>query len=122
MKKVYKDVTQELPTNAPIPLGTPIQVNCFVDYDHAGDRLTRRSQSGILLFCNSAPIYWYSKKQNTVEASTYGAELVALHLAAELVVSLCCKLQMFGIQSMDPQISYVTMNQFIEIFPLHIQY
>ena len=52
MNKVYKYATEELPTNVPIPLGTPIQVNCFVDSDHAGDRLTRRSQSGILLFCN----------------------------------------------------------------------
>ena len=49
-KKVYKDATEELPTNAPIPLGTPIQVNCFVDSDHYGDQLTRRSQSGMLLF------------------------------------------------------------------------
>ena len=24
MKKVYKDAIEELPTNAPIPLGTPI--------------------------------------------------------------------------------------------------
>ena len=97
MKKVYKDTTEELPTNAPIPLGTPIQVNCFVESDQAGDRLTRRSQSGILLFCNSAPIYWYSQKQNMFEASTYGAELVALSLEAELVASLCYKLRMFGI-------------------------
>ena len=97
MKKVYKDETEELPNNALIPLGTTFQVNCFVDSDHAVDRLTRCSQSGILLFCNSAPIYWYPKKQNTVEASTYGAELVALRLAAELVVSLRYKLRMFGI-------------------------
>ena len=73
MKKIYKYVTEELHTNVPIPLGTPIQVNRFVDSDHAGNRLTRSSQSGILLFCNSIPIYWFSKKQNTVEASTYGA-------------------------------------------------
>ena len=39
----------------------------------------------------------YSKKQNTVEASAYGAELVALRLAAKLVVSLRYKLRMFGI-------------------------
>ena len=78
-------------------MGKTIQVNCFVDSDHAGDRLTRCSQSGILLFCNSAPIYWYSNKQNTVEAFTYGAELVALHVAAELVVSLHYKLRMFSI-------------------------
>ena len=97
MKKIYKYVTEELPTNVPIPLGTPIQVNCFVDSDHNGYQITHRSQSGILFFCNSAPIYWYPKKQNTFEVSTYGAGLVASRLAAELVASLCYKRQMFGI-------------------------
>ena len=36
MRKVYKDATEKLPTNAQIPLGKPIQVNCFVYSDHAG--------------------------------------------------------------------------------------
>ena len=88
MKKVYKNTTEELPTNAPTPLGTPIQVNSFLDSDHYGYQLPRRSHSGILLFYNSAPIYWYPKKQNTFEVSTYGAGLVASRLAAELVVLL----------------------------------
>ena len=83
-------------------MGPPIQVNCFVDSDHAGDRLTRCSQSGILLFCNLAPIYWYAKKQNMVEAYTDGAELVLLPLAEELVVSLCYKHRMFGIRVDGP--------------------
>ena len=120
MKKVYKDVNEELPTNAPIPLGTPIQVNCFVDSDHAGDRITRRSQSGILLFCKSAPIYWYSKKQNAVETSTYGAD--ALRLAAELVVSLCYKLQMFGIPVDGPSNIFCDNESVYRNFPLQIQY
>ena len=45
MKKVYTDATEELPTNALIPLETNIQVNCFLDYDHDGDQLTLHSQS-----------------------------------------------------------------------------
>ena len=97
MNKVYKDATEELSTNAPIPLGTPIQDNCFVDSDHSGDRRTCSSQSVILLFCNSEPIYWYSKKQNTVEASTYGAKLVAIRLTTELAALLQYKLGMFSI-------------------------
>ena len=28
----------------------------------AGDKITRRSQTGILLYLNSAPIIWYSKR------------------------------------------------------------
>ena len=85
MKKMYPDATEDMPPNAPEPRGHPIQVNCFVDSDHAGDRVTRRSQTGILLYCNSAPIIWYSKRQNTVKTSTFGSEFVALRIASELI-------------------------------------
>ena len=43
--------------------------------DHAGCRVTRRSTSGILIFVNRAPILWYSKRQNTVENSSFPDEL-----------------------------------------------
>ena len=101
MKEMYPDATEDLPTNAPEPRGNPVQINCFVDSDHAGDRLTRRSQTGILIYCNSAPIIWYSKRQSTVESSTFGAEFVALRIATELVISLRYKLRMFGIPILD---------------------
>ena len=102
MKEIYVDAKELLPTNAPSHRGNPIQVNCFVDSDHAGDRLTRRSQTGIILYCNSAPIIWYSKRQSTVELSTFGAEFVALRIAAEMIISLRYKLRMFGIPVPDP--------------------
>ena len=100
MKEMYPDAKEELPPNAPKPRGKPVQVNCFVDSDHAGDRKTRRSQTGIILYCNSAPIIWYSKRQATVESSTFGSEFVALRIAAELIISLRYKLRMFGIPVM----------------------
>ena len=102
MEKVYKYLTEELPTNAPVSLGTPIQVKYFLDSDHDGNWLTRRSQSGILILCNSAPMYWYTKKQNTVEASTYGPKLVASCLVADLVASFCYKLRISGIPVIGP--------------------
>ena len=77
-------------------------MNCFVDSDHAGERTTRRSQSGILIYCNSAPIIWFSKRQNTVESSTFGSEFVALRIATDLIVSLRYKLRMFGIPIVGP--------------------
>jgi hypothetical protein len=72
-------------------------MSCFVDADHAGNLATRRSHTGILLFLNKAPIVWYSKRQNTVETSTFGSELVALRIATEMIESLRYKLRMFGI-------------------------
>ena len=42
-KDLYVDAIDELPTNEPKPRGIPIHTNCFVEYDHAGDKDTRRS-------------------------------------------------------------------------------
>jgi hypothetical protein len=74
-----------------------VSTHCFVDADHAGNLITRRSQTGILLFVNRALIVWYSKRQNTVETSTFGSEFVAMRIAVELIESLRYKLRMFGI-------------------------
>jgi hypothetical protein len=57
----YLDAKEHIPTNAPEPRGNEVNMYCFCDSDHAGDRLTRRSHSGILIFLNRAPIIWYSK-------------------------------------------------------------
>jgi hypothetical protein len=45
----YGDVTEAIPTNAPKPRGNPVQINVFVDANHAGNQLTRRSHTGILI-------------------------------------------------------------------------
>ena len=97
MKEIYVDTTVDLPTNAPKPQGKNIQLNCFVEADHGGDRVPRCFQTGTILFGNSAPLLWYSKRQNTVESSTFGSEFVALQIATELITSFWYKLRMFGI-------------------------
>jgi hypothetical protein len=85
---IYRNVEEALPPNMPAPLGNPIEMFCFVDSDHAGNLATRRSHSGIIIFLNKSPILWYSKRQNTVESSTFGSELVALRTAVELIIGL----------------------------------
>ena len=76
-----------------MPRGNVVQVvNCIVDADHAGYHLTRHSQTGVLLFVNSAPVSWRSKKQTYVEASTFESEMVALKAVTEQISSLCYKL------------------------------
>ena len=59
--------------------------------------MTRRSQTGLLLFVNHAPVVWYSKRQNTVETSTFGSEFIAMKTAMEQIEALWYKLRMFGI-------------------------
>ena len=70
-------------------------MHCFVDANHAADKVTMRSQTGILIFCNRAPILWFSKRQNSVESSTFGSEFTALKNAVELVTALRYKLSFF---------------------------
>ena len=101
-KSIYGDIHEELPVNAKTPRGNPVNMSCFVDASHAGDLLTRRSHTGYIIFLNNAPIDWFSKKQNTVETSTFGAELVALRTATEKVRALRIKLRMLGIPVVGP--------------------
>ena len=98
----YRDARECIPGDAPEPRGNTVSTHCFVDADHAGNRITRRSQTGILIFCNRAPILWYSKRQNTVETSTFGSEFVAMRIAVELIEGLRYKLRMFGIPIDSP--------------------
>ena len=94
---LYADSKEELSPNMPTPRGKPVQINCFVDADHAGDVISRRSHTGILLYVNRAPVMWFSKRQNTVETSTFGSEFIAMKIATEMIEGLRYKLRMFGV-------------------------
>ena len=98
----YRGVEEAIPGDMPNPRGNAMSTHCFVDASHGSDRATRRSQTGILIFCNKAPIIWHSKRQNTVEASTFGSEFQALKNAVELIESLRYKLRMFGVPIEGP--------------------
>jgi hypothetical protein len=100
----YRGAMEAIPGDAPKPCGNVVSTHCFVDADHAGNRVTH-SQTGILLFLNRAPIVWYSKRQNTVETSTFGSEFVAMRIAVELIEALWYKLRMFGIPLDGPTTS-----------------
>lgn len=98
----YPDACEEISPRAPRPRGRPVRINCFVDANHAGNLLTRRSHTGIIIYVQNAPIIWYSKRQNTVESSSFGSEFVALRIAKELIVALRFKLRSFGVPIEGP--------------------
>ena len=86
MKDLYVDTVDDLPQNAPKPVGKPIHINYFVDSDHASDRVNICSQNAILLYYNITPIILYHKKQNSVESSTSGLNLVAMRIVPYLII------------------------------------
>lgn len=100
----YPDAIEEIPPNAPEPRGKAVQMIAFADSDHAGDLLTRRSRTGVLIFLNRSPILWYSKKQSSIETSTFGAEFMALKTATDLIKGLRYKLRMMGIPIDGPSL------------------
>jgi hypothetical protein len=98
----YGSISESIPPNAPEPRGNLVQMTAFVDANHAGNQVTRRSHTGILIYLNQAPIMWYSKAQATVETSTFGSEFVALRIATECIEALRYKLRMIGVPLEGP--------------------
>jgi len=78
-------------------LRTPVQTTIFVDFDNTADTVTRRSRSGILFYINRAPIVWYSKRQNSIENSTFGSEFNALKVGTDIAKGIRYKLRMMGV-------------------------
>ena len=97
---------ETMPPNVPKALGQGFIMRLFVDADHAADTVTRRSRSGFLCYLNSAPITWFSKKQTSVETSSFGSEFVAMKHGTEYVRGLRYKLRMMGIPVEGPTYIY----------------
>ena len=51
---------------------------------------------------NSAPIYWFSKKQVGIETSTFGSEFIAMKQCCEYLRGLRFKLRSMGISIEGP--------------------
>ena len=101
-KDFYPEAAEALPGKCIEPLGNPAFVKAFVDANHAGNMANRRSHTGLLIYINNAPIIWYSKRQNTVETSSFGSEYVALRICVEMIEALRYKLRCFGVPVVGP--------------------
>ena len=105
-KQFYGDFEEELPPGRPRSLGKEMLIRAFVDADFAGDKLTRRSRTGFIVMLNSAPIFWFSKKQTSAETSSFGSEFVAMKQCCEYLKGLRYKLRMMGITVNNPCFVY----------------
>ena len=63
----------------PTPRGIGFAILGKVDAGHASDTVARRPRTGFIVFLNSAPVCWHSKKHNSVETSSFGSECVAMN-------------------------------------------
>ena len=101
----YADFKEQPPHDMRKQLGFGFKISAYVDSDHAGDSITRRSRTGFIVFLNSAPIYWLSRKQPGLETSSFGSEFMAMKHCCEYLRGLRYKLREMGIPVEGP--SYI---------------
>jgi hypothetical protein len=77
--------------------GPKVWMTVYVDADHAHDLVIRRSITGILMMLNNTPVRWVSKRQKTLESSTYGSELVVSRIATEFSLEVRFMLRSLGV-------------------------
>jgi hypothetical protein len=97
-KSMYGDVKKMILSGDPVPRGKRVYFCFFVDSDHAGEKFTRRSRNGFVIYLNMAPIVWFSKRQPTVESSVFGAEFVATKNGIETWPPLQVENDGFGLE------------------------
>ena len=103
-KRQYKQTNK-----CAITRGKSVVMRLIVDADHAGNMLTRRSRTGYVQMINNLVVNWFSKKQGSIETSTFGSEFVALKTAMEANRGLRYKLRMMGVPIDGP--TYIFCNK-----------
>ena len=92
----YPDAEEYIDKKSPKPKVDTVPLTVFKDASHAACLDTRRSVTWKLILLGNAPIFFHSKRLNTVKSSTYGSELVAMRIAIENLLGLRYKLRMMG--------------------------
>ena len=85
---MYGKVVEEIPKDAPDPLGNEVVTTMFLDANLMHDVLTGRFDTAMLHFFNTKPGDWYSKRQATVENATDGSEFVVAKTATEQIIKI----------------------------------
>ena len=85
------------PNNCPKHLGKSVTTTITLDANLLHCLATGASLTACLHFCNQTPTDWYSKKQATVETTTYGSEFVAAKTATEQIIDLRYTLRYLGV-------------------------
>ena len=84
----YGNPKEDVPDDAPRPLGKRIVISSYVDANLYHDLISGKSVTGILHFFNKTPIDWYTKLQSTVETATFGSDYIAVRTCTEQIIDL----------------------------------
>jgi hypothetical protein len=94
----YPGAFEEIDANLPKPLINEIEITVFVDSDHAHDKVSRRSITGLLIFVGRTPVFYTSKRQGAIETLTYGAEFCGMKTAVEELIAVRYMLRCLGVK------------------------
>ena len=100
------DAKEELDSQLPEPLMDELVTTIFVDSNHGHDLLTGKSITGVIVFVGRTPIKYFSKRQSTVQTSTFGAEFISLKRAVEEAITIRYYLRSMGVKISKPTIVY----------------
>ena len=104
---LYDGAEETMNPDDPPPLNEKeLQISIFEDASHASELDTRRSVSAYLAFLGKTPVAWYSKRQNTVETSTYSSELVAFRVAIDKGLAMRAILRALGMKVTKPMVIF----------------
>ena len=95
--RIYGNVLEEIPKDAPEPLGKSVTTNTFHDANLLHDLIAGRSVTAALKFVSLPPGDWYSRRQATVENATYGSEFVPARTATEQIGAFRQTLRYLGV-------------------------
>lgn len=93
----YSLCKEDVPLNAPASKDIGFTMRAFRNSDYTSDSVTRQSCTGFIVFLNSAPIFVYSKKQESCETSSFGSEFIMMKSYCKYLRRLRYKLRMIGL-------------------------
>ena len=100
--RAYSDVNYKGPSRR--QQQSQLKLDAYSDADWGGDRDTRRSHTGGVLFLAGGAIAWISKKQSSVAMSSAEAEYMAASLVCREVIWIRSILDGFGFQQKGPTV------------------
>ena len=74
----YPEYSEDIDSNLPDPLGDEMKILVFVCSDCTRDKVTRISITGIIFFVGGNLVLYSSKRQGSIETSTYGSDICVI--------------------------------------------
>nr|GEW23642.1 hypothetical protein [Tanacetum cinerariifolium] len=83
VKRIFKYVRGTTHLGLWYPKRTRVETIVYVDYDHTGDYVDRKSTSGICMFMGCCLTSWFAKKKTALAISTTESEYVSARKACQ---------------------------------------